>query len=88
MSRKNNVTSEKNNVTSEKNNVTSGVKRRQMMGKMTSDKYQNNVRYLVKRRHFGIVFINISFIKVSKISLNTIFLVDSFIYFSKSLRGR
>lgn len=80
--------SRKNDVTSEKNDVTSGVKRRQMIGEMTSDKYQNDVRYLVKRRHFCLVFIEISFIKVSRISLNTIFFVGNFIYFSKSLRGR
>ena len=80
--------SRKNDVTSEKNDVTSRVKRRQMMGKMTSDKYQNDVRYLVKRRHFGIVLINISFIKVSRISLNTIFFIGNLVYFSKSLRGK
>lgn len=80
--------SRKNDVTSEKNDVTSRVKRRQMMGKMTSDKYQNDVRYLVKRRHFGMVLINISFIKVSRISLNTIFFIGNLVYFSKSLRGK
>jgi|GEM_PF-3072942 len=73
---------------SRKNDVTSGVKRRHMMGKMTSDKYQNDVRYLVKRRHFCLVFIEILFIKIARISLNTIFLVGNFIYFSKNLRGR
>ena len=60
-----------------------------MMGKkITCYPGQNHLLTLSNSLANGIVLINISFIKVVRISLNTIFLVDNFIYFSKSLRGR
>ena len=56
--------------------------------KITCYPGQNHLLTLSNSLANGIVLINISFIKVVRISLNTIFLVDNFIYFSKSLRGR
>nr|DAP38380.1 MAG TPA: hypothetical protein [Caudoviricetes sp.] len=56
--------------------------------KITCYPGQNHLLTLSNSLANGIVLINISFIKVSRISLDTIFFIGNLVYFSKSLRGR
>ena len=66
----------------------SGAKSLAKNTKITCYLGQNHLLTLLNSLANGIVFIDISFIKVSRISLNTIFFIGNLVYFSKSLRGK